>query len=186
MIVSTVYCDIHLLTHVQQLQTTIRNLITQTRHVTVRRLLSSSGVSHSALLLVQTVCVIPMPTKPLYTQFYTSPRFNKRAPLVNSYSIPVGFLTLFVICFSNVVSSISRLSTRAPPAAIDVLCSLLSLMSFYSRHASYVCAICCDRCALDVFCFFSIFLSSFIPCVIAFVIRRTFTVTPPGLFSRIS
>jgi hypothetical protein len=110
----------------------------------------------------ETVCVIPMPTKPLYTQFYPSPTPLRRTPC---RSIPINL----------------------PVVPCHSACFLIfPLMTFFSRHASYVCAICCDRCALDVFCFFSICLSSFNPCVIAFVIRRTFTVTPPGLFSRIS
>jgi hypothetical protein len=45
--------------------------------------------------------------------------------------------------------------------------------SFRSRCAFYACAICCDRCALGVLCLLHpslllLFLSSFIPCVIAF------------------
>jgi hypothetical protein len=121
-------------------------------------------------------CVLSLCRLNLYIHNSTLPHALIRA--LRSSTL-IRFLSVFplalsVICFSNVVSSISRLSTRAPPAAIDALCSLLFLMSC---RASYVCALCYDRCALDVFCFFSIFLSSFNPCVIAFVIRRTFTVT---------
>jgi hypothetical protein len=95
-------------------------------------------------------CVLSLCQLNLYIHNSTLPHALIRA--LRSSTL-IRFLSVFplalsVICFSNVVPSISRLSTRAPPAAIDALCSLLFLMSC---RASYVCALCYDRCALDVF-----------------------------------
>jgi hypothetical protein len=119
-------------------------------------------------------CVLSLCRLNLYIHNSTLPHALISALRSSTLIRFLSIFTLFVIRFSNVISLVSRLSTRAPPAAIDALCSLPFLMSC---RASYVCALCYDRCALDVFCFFSIFLSSFNPCVIAFVLRRTFTVT---------
>jgi hypothetical protein len=95
------------------------------------------------------VCVIPMPTKPLYTQFCPFPALLHCAPC--------RFILINFLSFSCHLACVS----------------IFLLMSFRSRCAFYVCAICCNRCALDVLCLLHsslllLFLSSFIPCVIAF------------------
>jgi hypothetical protein len=90
----------------------------------------SSQTPDVVLCRCSIVCVIPMPTKPLYTQFCPFPTLLRRAPC---RSILINFLSFFLLL---------------------VVRFDLSLMSFYSRRAFYVCAICCNRCALDVLCLF--------------------------------
>jgi hypothetical protein len=144
------------MTHVTAV-TTISYELSQTRHVAVRSLQSSSDVSHSALLpfkpCVLSLCQLNLyiPDSTLSLRFCVA-RFASPFQLIFCRFSAIRHTFRF---FSNVISLASRFPTCAPSAIIDVL----------------RCFKCCKFIHL---------------CVIAFVIRRTFTVTPPGLFSRIS
>jgi hypothetical protein len=135
---------IHFTTRVTPV-TTISYEISQTRHVSVRCLPSSFDVRLGVLLLLKP-CVFSLCRLTLY--IYTIlrfPRFTSRASLVNSYWIPVTLLrySSYVFRFCNVISLISRLSTRTTCCNRSVFaCFSLFCFPIYSEFI-HLCVIYC-------------------------------------------